>query len=360
LGLATYFLINQKDYLVPMAIEEPSVVAAASCSAKLARKSGGFSASSTDPLMIGQIQFLNIKNIKKACHQIEIHKQDLLKLANDSDVTLASLGGGAVDLKPRVVSTCRGQMLVVHLIVNVKDAMGANIVNTMAENISPEIEKIVQGNVCLRIVSNLPIYRMAKARAVWKKEVVSELVVERVLDAHALAKADPFRASTHNKGIMNGIDAVALATGNDFRALEAGVHAYAAFKNDYGPVTRYEKNEDGDLVGEIELPLAVGVVGGVTRSNPMARLCLKILGVKTSAELSRVFACVGLAQNFAALRVLVKEGIQSSHMKLHSKNLAIVAGASNRVVDLVAEKMIEESNISFIRAKELAKIYEKK
>ncbi len=278
LGIATNFLINGKDYLIPMAIEEPSVVAAASNAAKLCRGSGGFQAESTEPIMIGQIQIVNVPDINKAIENIRLHKNELIDLMNKKDSTLVRLGGGAVDLETRILRSKRGEMLIVHILVNVLDAMGANAVNTMAEAISSKLEELSGGKSRLRIVSNLAERRIARARAKWTKEALEESVkgvmsgkeiVDGILDAYAFAEADPYRCATHNKGIMNGIDAVVIATGNDFRAVEAGAHAYAALKG-YKPLTRYERDKEGNLIGSIELPVAVGIVGGSIRTNPIA------------------------------------------------------------------------------------------
>jgi hydroxymethylglutaryl-CoA reductase len=361
LGLGLNFLINGKDYLIPMAIEEPSVIAAASNAAKLCRESGGIKTSSTDPVMIGQIQIVKIPDIEKAKKNIELHKKDLMNLLNDVDSTLIKFGGGPRDIQVRVLNTKRGKMLIVHILVDVKDAMGANAVNSMAEKISPKLEELTGGEVLLKIISNLAVYRMARAKAVWTKKALEESlngkmkgeeIVDAILDAYAFAEADPYRCATHNKGIMNGIDAVAIATGNDFRAVEAGAHAYAAM-NGYKPLTKYSKNENGDLVGEIELPIAVGIIGGSIKTNPIANISLKILGVKSSKELAEIMAAVGLAQNFAALRALATEGIQKGHMKLHAKNIAIMAGAKGKQIDIVANKMIEKNEISVAKAKEI-------
>ncbi|MCF7899295.1 hydroxymethylglutaryl-CoA reductase, degradative [Candidatus Babeliales bacterium] len=321
LGIATNFLINKKNYLVPMATEEPSVIAAASNGAKLARFSGGFTATSTQPIMIGQIQIINIKNIKEIKSKILQNKNFLLKLANKQDIFLQKLGGGAINLKLKTLKTNRCNMLIVNLFVNVKDAMGANIINTMLEKIAPEIEKITNHKILLKIISNLSIYRMAKAKAVWKKEILGQDTIENILDAYEFAKIDIFRTVTHNKGIMNGIDAVALATGNDFRAIEAGAHGYACYKKKYAPLTHYYKNKNQDLVGKIYLPIPVGTIGGITNIHPSAKLSLKILGAKSACELSQIMASVGLAQNFAALKALVTDGIQKGHMTLHKRKL---------------------------------------
>jgi hydroxymethylglutaryl-CoA reductase len=353
LGIATNFLINGRDYLIPMAIEEPSVVAAASYAAKLARPGGGFKTSSTPPIMIGQIQLLRVKDPKASRENILLKKQDILDLANSRDSVLVKFGGGAKDLEINIFKTKRGVMLLVNLLVDVRDAMGANAVNTMAEAITPLLEEITGGKVRLRIISNLAVKRLARARAVWRRDVIGPETVEGVLDAYALAEADQFRCATHNKGVMNGIDALVIATGNDFRAVEAGAHSYAARTGSYKPLTRYSKDKDGNLLGEIELPAAVGTIGGSIRTNPNAQACLKILGVKTARELGEIMAALGLAQNFAALRALSTEGIQKGHMRLHAANLAVQAGAAGRDIERIAIKMIEEKNISTERAKQL-------
>lgn len=346
LGIATNFIINGKEKLIPMAIEETSVVAAASNAAKLARPEG-FKAKASEPIMIGQIQILN--PCKDAEKKLMENKEDILDLANAQDKILVSLGGGAKDLEVKWLSD---DMLVVHLLVDVRDAMGANAVNTMAEAVAPLLEKITRGKALLRIISNLAIYRLAEAEVIYKKDVIGEDVVDKIVKAYEFASLDIFRAATHNKGIMNGIDAVAIATGNDWRAIEAGAHAYAAM-NGYKPLTTWQKNENGDLYGKIKLPLAVGIIGGATKVHPIAKLCLKILGVKTAKELAEVMAAVGLAQNFAALRALATKGIQAGHMKLHAQNIAFMAGARGEEIDIVAKKMIEEGKIRMDRAKEI-------
>jgi len=354
LGIATNFLINGKDYLIPMAIEEPSVVAAASNAAKMARDGGGITAMQGDQLMIGQIQLVNVKNPFAAKMEILKNRDEILATANERDPVLVKLGGGAKDVEVRVISTELGHMVVVHLIVDVKDAMGANAVNTMCEAVAPMIARYVEGSFRLRIISNLADRRIARAYAKVPYESVGGKEVARgIVEAYHFAKSDPYRAATHNKGIMNGIDAVAIATGNDWRALEAGAHAYAARNGRYEPLTVWEQTPDGDLVGTIELPLAVGIVGGATRTNPIARTCLKILGVKTARELAEVMAAVGLVQNLAALRALAAEGIQAGHMSLHAKNIAVMAGAVGEEIDLVAEAMVREKNIRVDRAQEI-------
>ncbi|MFH1125765.1 MAG: hydroxymethylglutaryl-CoA reductase, degradative [Candidatus Altiarchaeota archaeon] len=353
LGVATNFLINDRDYLVPMAVEEPSVVAAASNAAKIARTLGGFKAESTKPVMIGQIQLLDAEP-EKAEKIILENKKEILKLANNQDKVLVEHGGGAVDLKVKRINTNRGVMLVVYLMVDVRDAMGANAVNTMCEAVSKKIVEKTGGRVCLRIISNYATERMVKATALFSRdELGGEEVVEGILDAYELALNDIYRAVTHNKGIMNGIDAVAVATGNDFRAIEAGAHAYASRSGRYMPLTEYSKDAEGNLLGKIEIPLAVGIVGGATKTNPTSKTALNILGVKTASELAEVMASVGLAQNLAALKALATEGIQKGHMRLHARNIAVTAGAKGKQIDDVAEQMIEERDIKVERAREL-------
>jgi len=354
LGIAVNFLINGRDYLIPMAIEEPSVVAAASNAAKMARVKGGFFTSSTEPVMIAQIQVTRLSDPHRARIEVFRRGDEILQLANQQDPFLISLGGGARSVGARVIPTSRGEMLIVELYVDCKDAMGANVVNTMAEAVAGYIEEITGGVVLLRIVSNLATLRLARASAVFDRETVGgEQVVDSILDAYAFAEADPYRCATHNKGVMNGITAVVLATGNDTRAIEAGAHAYAAIGGKYHPLTKWEKNSDGDLVGSIEVPMAVGLVGGATKSNPIAKICTKIIGAKNSRELGEVIAAVGLAQNFAALRALATEGIQRGHMKLHARNIAIMAGATGKLIDKVATKMVEEKKVRVDRAKEI-------
>ncbi len=365
LGVATNFKVNGKDYLVPMALEEPSVVAAASHAAKLARAAGGFKATSTEPLMIAQIQVVQVKDAEKARKAVQAQNAELVELADKVFPSMKRFGGGAKDLEARVIDTVRGKQLIVHLIVDVRDAMGANSINSMAEGLAPRIEELTGGKVRLRIISNLAVHRLFRAEAVWKKEDLAESVkdlglkgeevVEAILDAWAFAAADPFRGTTHNKGIMNGIDAVAVATGNDFRAVEAGAHSYAAYDRKYTTLSSYEKTKEGDLKGKIELPLAVGLVGGATKTHPIAKINVKILGVKTAHELGEVMASVGLAQNFAALRALATEGIQRGHMKLHAKNIAVLGGASGDLIEKVTEAMVKERNITVDRAKELVR-----
>jgi len=353
LGIATNFLIDGKDYLIPMAIEEPSVVAAASNAARMARESGGFLTDYTGSIMIGQIQVVKLPDPYAARFEVLRHKEEIIEKANECDPMLVELGGGCRDVEARVIDTIMGKMLIVHLLVDVLDAMGANAVNTMCENVAPLVEKISGGKVYLRIISNLATYRLARAKAVFDKDVIGgEEVVEGIMLAYAFAAADPFRCATHNKGIMNGISALMIATGNDFRAVEAGAHSYAAIGG-YKPLTTYEVDKKGNLVGTIELPMAVGVVGGATKVNPLAKISLKILGVNTAEELARVAAALGLAQNFAALRALATEGIQRGHMELHARNIAIMAGAVGDEVERVVEAMVRDKKIRLDYAKEI-------
>ncbi|MCD6488103.1 MAG: hydroxymethylglutaryl-CoA reductase, degradative [Desulfurococcales archaeon] len=353
-AVAVNFRVNGRDYLVPMVIEESSVVAAASHAAKMLRRGDGIKALADPPIMIGQIHLVNVTAPHYKAAVILEHKEELLEHANQQDPVLVKLGGGARDLIVRVLDTSIGPVLAVHLLVDVRDAMGANTVNTMAESIAPILEKLTGGKARLRIISNHAVYRIVRAWARAKPEDVGgEEVVKAIAEASAIAEADPFRAVTHNKGIMNGIIAVALATAQDHRAIEAGAHAYAAKDGRYKPLSRWVVDENSDLVGYLELPLQIGIVGGATRVHPIARIALKILGVKTAKELAEIMAAVGLAQNLAALRALVTEGIQKGHMRLHARNLAIMAGATGDLIDRVAEEMIKTGRIRFDYAKEL-------
>lgn len=362
LGIAVNFRINEKDYLVPMAIEEPSVVAAASNAAKMARERGGFTTSSSGPIMIGQIQLVGLRDPHGARMTILTHRDEILALANEKDPLLVKLGGGAKDVEVRVIETARGPMVIAHLIVDCRDAMGANAVNTMAEAVAPHLEKWTGGRVYLRIISNLAMKRLARARAVFAKQAIGgEDVVDGILEAYAFADADPFRCATHNKGIMNGVDAVVVATGNDWRAIEAGAHSYAAWKSGgYRSLTTWEKDANGDLVGTIEMPMAVGLVGGATAVHPTAKANVRILGVKTAQELAEVIVSVGLAQNFAALRALATEGIQRGHMSLHARNIAATVGAKGEEIDRVAEILVKEKKVRMDRAKEVLEELRKK
>ncbi len=354
IGIATNFLIDEKDYLVPMAIEEPSVVAAASNAAKMARVKGGFTTSATEPVMIGQIQLTGIQDPHSAKMKILRIKDKIIDKANEQDPILVKFGGGCKDIEVRVIDTKLGPMVVTHLLVDCRDAMGANAINTMAEAVAPMLEDITGGKVYLRIISNLAKFRLARARAVFDKDVIGgEEVVDGILNAYAFAEADIFRCATHNKGIMNGITAVTLATGNDTRAIEAGAHSYAAINGSYKPLTTYEKNKDGDLVGTIEVPVAAGLIGGATAVHPVAKASVKILGIKTASELSKIIAAVGLAQNFAALRALATEGIQRGHMNLHARNIAAMAGAAGDEINKVAELLVRNGKVRMDKAKEI-------
>jgi hydroxymethylglutaryl-CoA reductase len=354
LGIAVNFHINQKDYLIPMATEEPSVIAAASNAARMVREGGGFYTSSTAPIMIGQIQVVKLENAEAASRKVLDAKADILKKANDQDPVLNSFGGGAKDLEARVIDTTMGKMLIVHLLVDCRDAMGANAVNTMAEAVAPMIEELTGGHVYLRIISNLAVKRLARAHCTVPKEALGgEEVVDGIAYASAFAAADPYRAATHNKGVMNGIIAVVLATGNDHRAIEAGAHAYAALNGPYSTISKWTKDGNGNLHGEIELPMAIGLIGGAVKTHPIARISTKILGVKSASEFGEVLAAVGLAQNLAALRALASEGIQRGHMSLHARNIAITAGARPDQVDMVAERMVKERKVRVDRAKEI-------
>lgn len=353
LGIAVNFLINNKDYLIPMVIEEPSVVAAASNAARMTREGGGVYTTSTGPLMIGQVQLVKVPQPSIARLEILKRKDEILELANQCDPVLVKLGGGARDLEVRIVESKAGVLLIAHLIVDVRDAMGANAVNTMAEAVAPRLASIAGGSFRLRIISNLADRRIVRA---WTKVPVEAVggkdVAEGIMEAWAFADADPYRAATHNKGIMNGVDAVVIATGNDWRAVEAGAHAYASRDGRYRPLSRWET--DGDyLYGSLEMPLAVGIVGGATRTHPLARISLKILGVKTAQELAEVIGAVGLVQNLAALRALAAEGIQAGHMSLHAKNIAVMAGAIGDEIDLVAEEMVKEKTVRLDKAQEI-------
>ena len=354
LGIALNFRVNNEDVFIPMATEESSVVAAASKAAKIARKRGGFRTESTDPIMIGQIQILDVDDVATASEKILQEKNKLLTVANAQDKILIDLGGGAKDLAVRILTSSFGKMIVVHLYIDVCDAMGANAVNTMVEALAPVIEDISGGRVRLKILSNLADQRLVKSRAIFDKDLIGgEKVVDAFLESVELAKIDPYRAATHNKGIMNGIDAVIIATGNDFRAIEAGAHAYAARNGQYTSLTNYWKDETGNLVGEIKLPLALGIVGGAGSIHPTAQMCKKMMRISSAQQLSELVASVGLAQNFAAVLALSTVGIQKGHMSLHAKNIAMMAGANEEDIDRIANILIKEGNVKLDRAKEL-------
>ncbi len=343
LGIAANFMVNEKEYMVPMAVEEPSVVAAATHMAKGTRKTGGINADSDDPVMIGQIQLVNLDDPFKAKKKIIEKRDEIVELANEQDPILVKFGGGCKDIEVRVLDSDTGPMVITHLLVDCRDAMGANAVNTMAEAVAPRLETITGGRVYLRIISNLAIYRKTRATAVWPAEFLGgEEVVDGIIEAFAFACADPFRVATHNKGIMNGIDPVVIATGNDWRAIESGAHTYGQWKEGHDSFTNWKKTKDGNLEGTIEIPMAVGLVGGATATHPTAKACVKILDVKIpggAAELSQVICAVGLCQNLGALRALASEGIQRGHMGLHARNLAVQAGAKDSEIDKVAEML---------------------
>ncbi|HUF00619.1 MAG TPA: hydroxymethylglutaryl-CoA reductase, degradative [Anaerolineales bacterium] len=364
LGIALNFRVNGRDVLVPMTLEEPSVVAGASFMAKLARAGGGFTATTTDPLMIGQMQVINVTNLHEAKFKLYEHKAELLAEADSIDPVLKKFGGGARDLEVRIIeSSAIEPFLVIHLIYDVRDAMGANAVNTACERLAPRVEAITGGKVHLRILSNLADRRIARARcAIPLKELAfdnfsGEAVRDGIIAAYAFAAVDPYRAATHNKGIMNGVDSVVIATGNDWRAIEAGAHAYAARSGKYTSLSTWNKDVDGNLVGTLEMPMAVGIVGGATKVHPAAQAAVKLMGVKTASELAEIIVSVGLAQNMAALRALATEGIQRGHMSLHARQVAVAAGATGELIEKVAAQMVAEKIVRIDRAEVLVKEY---
>ncbi len=360
LGIATNFRIDGQDRFVPMAIEESSVVAAAANAAKWARQTGGFYTSVSGPVMIAQIQTVDVADSHAAALRIQRRAEELIELANEQDPILVEHGGGCEDIQTRVVDTPRGEMVITHLVVDVRDAMGGNAVNTMAEALAPEIESVTGGDVLLRILSNLADRRLARAScSIPPAELESDEIDlsgteirDRIVDAWAFAESDPYRAATHNKGIMNGIDAVATATYNDWRAIEAGAHAYAA-ADGYGPLTNYAVDGEGNLACTIELPIQAGTVGGATQLQPVAKAAMELLDVDSADEFAGVLAAVGLAQNLGGLRALVSEGIQSGHMNLHAKNIAVQAGSPPDLVDEIAARMVATDEIRQDRAEEL-------
>ena len=353
LGIATNFLINDKEYLVPMVIEEPSVIAAASKAAKIAKLHGGFTMQNKESFSIGQIQIVNV-NAKEAGPKVLQNSNQILELANSKSQTLSKIGKGAKEVWCKEISTDFGPMLIVELLIDVGDAMGANVTNTMCEGVAPLIEKITGGKALLKILSNYSTRRLVSGSAIFdKEELGGENIVDNIVLAFQFANNDEYRAVTHNKGIMNGIIAVANATGQDNRAIEAGVHAYAAKSGKYRSLTQWYKDKNGNLVGKIEVPLSVGIVGGIINVHPMAKVCTKILQIQSASELACVIVAVGLAQNLSAIRALASEGIQKGHMKLHARNLAAAAGASPEQIDAIASKMVQEGRISINRAKEL-------
>ncbi len=354
LGVAINFVINGKDVVIPMVSEEPSVIAACSNAAKMARPSGGFITDSTGNVMIAQIQMLNVPTPFASKGKILEKKDEIIRICNEKDPVLVKFGGGVKDVEVRVLDTIAGPMVIVHLLVDTLDAMGANAVNTMAEAVSPYLEEITGGTAELRILSNLADRRIVRARAVWKKEDIGgPEVVDKMLSAYAFAAADPYRAATHNKGIMNGIIPIVMATGNDTRAIESGAHSYASRNGRYTSLTTWEKDENGDLVGCIEMPMAVGLVGGATKIHPTAQACVKMLGVKTAAELGQIIAAAGLANNMAAMKALATEGIQRGHMSLHARNLANTVGAKGEVLERIVKQMVADKKVRLEYAQEL-------
>ena len=353
LGIATNFKINNKDYVVPMVIEEPSVIAAASKGAKIARIKGGFEVTADESYSIGQIQILNT-DTNTAIKKINEQTNEILKLANSKSNTLSKMNKGAKEIMCKEIDTPSGSMLIVELLIDVGDAMGANVTNTMCEAVSPLIEKITGGKALLRILSNYSTRRMVKAKAVFEKESVGgENVVDNIILAYEFADNDVYRAVTHNKGIMNGIISVANAVGQDSRAIEAAANAYAAISGKYRSLSKWSKDVDGNLVGILEIPLSVGIVGGIANVHPVAKICAKILNVESAQELACVMTATGLAQNYSAIRALSTEGIQKGHMRLHARNLAAAAGATPEQIDLIVEKMVQANSISLDKAKEL-------
>lgn len=360
LGIAQNFVVNGHEVLVPMAIEEPSVVAGASFMARLARAGGGFYAHTTAPEMIGQMQILHLENLAEARLMLLEHQTELLEEAAKIDPVLAKFGGGPRGLEVRAFDTSPvGPFLVMHLIYDVRDAMGANAINTAMERLSPRVEQITGGKVHLRILSNLADRRLARARctiplsALAFDDFPAEAVRDGVIAAWAFAAVDPYRAATHNKGIMNGVDAVVIASGNDWRAVEAGAHAYAARSGVYTSLSTWGKDGQGNLVGTLEMPMAVGIVGGATRVHPTAKAALKLMGIQTASQLAEIIVSVGLAQNLAALRALATEGIQRGHMGLHARQVAVAAGAEGELVDRLADQLVAERNVRIDRAEEI-------
>ena len=353
LGVATNFRINNKDYLVPMVIEEPSVIAAASKAAKLARPKGGFAVTVDESYSMGQIQVLDV-DIDNAISAIKEGTREILELANSKSGTLSKMGKGAKQVTCKKLDTDFDPMLIVELLIDVGDAMGANVTNTMCEGVAPLIEKLTGGKTLLRILSNYSTRRMVRASAVFEKESVGgSKVVDDVIHAYQFAKHDVYRAVTHNKGIMNGVIAVANATGQDSRAIEAAANAFASRTGQYRSLSQWTRDSEGNLVGTLEIPLSVGIVGGIINVHPIARICSKILGVESAKEMACVITAAGLAQNFGAMMALATDGIQKGHMRLHARNLASAAGASAEQVDSIVSQMIKEGNVSASRAREL-------
>ncbi|MBM3229787.1 hydroxymethylglutaryl-CoA reductase, degradative [Candidatus Parvarchaeota archaeon] len=353
-GVATNFVINGTEVLVPMVIEEPSVVAAASNAAKLCKSTGGFIASSTAPIMIGQMALFRLEDAQSAFEKLQKGKEQVIGIAKKYAGSIEQYGGGVRGLDMELLDSQAGKILLLKFYIDVRDAMGANTINTIMELSSPEIEQMAGGKARVKILSNLAIKRIARASAKWSAaELGGSDVVDRILEGYELAVVDPFRCATHNKGIMNGIDALAIATGQDWRAIEAGCHAYAAWGGKYRPLTRYYKDKNGDLIGEIEIPAQVGIVGGAIKTHPVAAIGLKLLKAQNAAQLGEALAAVGLAQNFAALRAITTEGIQKGHMRLHAKNIAVNAGAQGEQIETVAKALVDCGTINVSKAKEI-------
>tara|TARA_B110000008_G_scaffold26896_1_gene24164 strand:- start:2570 stop:3883 length:1314 start_codon:yes stop_codon:yes gene_type:complete len=350
IGVATNFIIDNEHYLVPFVVEEASVVAAASNMAKRCQAKGGFKSNNTDPIMIGQIQIVGCENPEESRKTILAAKDELIQSCNDVDPILVKFGGGCKNVEVRIIETMSGPMVIVHILVDCRDAMGANAVNTMAETIAPKIEALSGGTVILRIISNLAIHRLARVSAIFTPQEMSDKgdssqgaeVIDGVIQAYHFAAADPFRATTHNKGIMNAISPIAIACGQDWRAIESGAHSYCAHEKQYTSMTHWEKDAEGNLVGSIECPMAVGLVGGAVRIHPGAQANVALLGIKSANDLAKVMAAAGMAQNLGALRALATVGIQAGHMKLHLKNMISSAGAMDEEIELVAN-MVKES-----------------
>lgn len=369
IGLALNFLINNKEYIIPMSVEEPSIVAAASSAAKIIREAGGFTTSSDEPIMIGQLQVVNCEDFEEAKRNVLARKQEIIDLANKTEPCMLKRGGGAKDIEVRILGDEKEypyvKMLIVHLLIDTRDAMGANAINSMLEGVAPLVEEITKAKIYLKILSNLSDRRVARAKAVIPPHLLKtdncsgEEIIEGIIQAQAFAYLDPYRATTHNKGVMNGIDPIVIVTGNDFRAIEAGAHAYAARNGRYMPLTDWRKDEHGNLVGTLELPMAVGIVGGAIKLHPMAQVALKFLGVKSARELSEVICAVGLAQNLSAIKALSTDGIQKGHMALHARSVAATAGATGDLANIIVKEMIKQKDIKVEKAKELLELYSK-
>lgn len=361
LGVAVNIKLNDRDYIIPMAVEESSVIAALSNSARLIRDHGKLTAEATDPIMFSQVQLVHVKDPEKAKTKILRKKKDLLRVANQQDPVLVKLGGGAKDIEVRILDSPDGPMVIVHIIVDCRDAMGANAVNTMAETLGPILADLIKAEVVCQIVSNLSDRRRVRVKmeldvaCLARAGFTGERAAERIIQAYYFAEADPYRAATHNKGVMNGIDPILIATGNDWRACEAGVHAYAARSGQYKPVSKFYRDKTGKLIGEMEIPMSLGIVGGVTSIHPGVKILLKLMKVRTSRELAEICCAAGLLQNFSAIWTLATEGIQKGHMTLHARNVAVFAGAIGEMAIKVANQMAHEGRVRYDRAKQILK-----